>query len=190
MEAILKRRAKGMFILRIGGNGRNKIWESEIILKMPVAHGKTAVSGNVVWSLQCPRYHKDMQYNERQMLREKDGVAKHPTTCQYISQKKRTRLHSEHTPISSKKVKTGVRPDLSDEGIGQSASPVSPSPADLADSSQRQSSKEDSDWDILDLAHGAALPTLDEAFVLEPFLYVSSLPSKCVRDMVIDGINL
>ncbi|KAI0846488.1 putative geranylgeranyl diphosphate synthase [Daldinia vernicosa] len=39
------------------------------------------VSGNVVWSRQCPRYHKDMQYNERQILREKDGVAKHPTTC-------------------------------------------------------------------------------------------------------------
>ncbi|KAI0116203.1 terpenoid synthase [Hypoxylon sp. NC0597] len=142
-----------------------------------------SVSGNVVWSLQCPRYHKDMQYNEQQILLERDGVEKHISKYQFVDQKKRTRLDSELTSISSKKAKTGICPDLSDEGIGQS---VSPAPTD----SRSQSLEEDHDWEILNLARGTALPSLGEELVLEPFLYVSSLPSKGVRDMVIDGINL
>ena len=36
------------------------------------------LSGNVVWSTQCPRYHKDAQWNELQMLRSEHGVAKYP----------------------------------------------------------------------------------------------------------------
>jgi Terpene synthase family 2, C-terminal metal binding len=32
-----------------------------------------SLSGNVVWSLQCPRYHPEAQYNELQLLRMKQG---------------------------------------------------------------------------------------------------------------------
>ncbi|KAH9990889.1 terpenoid synthase [Xylariaceae sp. FL0662B] len=143
-----------------------------------------SVSGNVVWSLQCPRYHKGMQYNERQIMREKHGVAKHPTKYQWVGQKKRTKSDPEHMSVSSKKVRTGVCPDLSDEVVGQSVSPTDPA------DSPRQSSKEDSDWDVFNVARGTALPKLGEEFVLEPYRYVSSLPSKGVRDMAIDGLNL
>ncbi|KAF3070604.1 Ophiobolin F synthase [Daldinia childiae] len=141
------------------------------------------ISGNVVWSMQCPRYHKNIQYNERQILREKDGVAKHPITYQYVGQNKRTSCRSEHTSISSKKVRTNGYPNLSDKETRQSALPIDPT------DSQRQSSDEDNDWNILHLTRSTELPKLGEAFVLEPFLYVSSLPSKGVRDMAIDGIN-
>lgn len=33
-----------------------------------------SVSGNVVWSLQCPRYHSEKDFNERQKLRASHGV--------------------------------------------------------------------------------------------------------------------
>lgn len=36
------------------------------------------LSGNCVWSRQCPRYHMDSQWNELQMLRAQHGVAKYP----------------------------------------------------------------------------------------------------------------
>lgn len=38
------------------------------------------LSGNVIWSAQCPRYNLKAQWNELQMLRAKHGVAKYPTT--------------------------------------------------------------------------------------------------------------
>ena len=37
-----------------------------------------SLSGNVVWSLQCPRYHKNTNYNDLQLLRAKHGIAKFP----------------------------------------------------------------------------------------------------------------
>jgi hypothetical protein len=121
-----------------------------------------SVSGNVVWSLQCPRYHKNMQYNERQILREKYGVTKYPTTYQLDSQKKRKRSVSEHLEtnepmtLSNKKVREGVGSDASDEGIGQSVSPTDPA------DSPHGSNKEDQDWDVLNLSRGTALPELSE----------------------------
>jgi ophiobolin F synthase len=38
------------------------------------------LSGNVVWSAQCPRYNLKAQWNELQMLRATHGVAKYPAT--------------------------------------------------------------------------------------------------------------
>ncbi|KAL9620401.1 MAG: hypothetical protein Q9160_005101 [Pyrenula sp. 1 TL-2023] len=158
-------------------------------LKRYVELMQYSVSGNVVWSLQCPRYHKDMQYNERQILREKHGVAKYPTTYQLDSQKKRT-MNSvssgadKQTSNASKKVRTEAHSDLLDEGIGQSISPIDPA------DSLHEIRREEGSWDALNLARGTALPALGEELVLEPYRYVSSLPSKGVRDMLIDGINL
>ena len=39
---------------------------------------KYSLSGNVVWSLQCPRYHKNIPYNELQLQRAKYGIEKFP----------------------------------------------------------------------------------------------------------------
>jgi hypothetical protein len=47
-----------------------------------------SVSGNVVWSIQCPRYHKGATYNERQRLRAEFGVDKYPTTHTMIVEPK------------------------------------------------------------------------------------------------------
>lgn len=37
-----------------------------------------SLSGNLVWSIQCPRYNKGSTFSELQMLRAKHGVAKYP----------------------------------------------------------------------------------------------------------------
>jgi hypothetical protein len=128
-----------------------------------------SVSGNVVWSLQCPRYHKHMHYNERQILRGMHGVARYPTTYELDSQKKRKRLVSEHlatvepTSILGKRTKTGIRSDISDEGIGQSVSPTDPA------SSPHGNHKEDHHWDVLDLARGTILPEMgDQVSIFGP----------------------
>jgi hypothetical protein len=39
-----------------------------------------SVSGNVVWSIQCPRYNDGARYNERQQFRMTYGVDSYPTT--------------------------------------------------------------------------------------------------------------
>ncbi|KAF2866567.1 isoprenoid synthase domain-containing protein [Massariosphaeria phaeospora] len=146
-----------------------------------------SVSGNVVWSLQCPRYHKGMQYNERQLLRERHGISKYPTTFQLIGQKKRTRSGSvgsvvvEDTFTSGKKTKTGIYSHQSDEIIRASVFPMD---------STSKSPEEERDWDVIGLARGTPLPRLGEELVLEPYRYVSCLPSKGVRDMAVDSINL
>jgi hypothetical protein len=37
-----------------------------------------SLSGNVVWSLQCPRYHPEKNYNQLQLLRMEHGLAAYP----------------------------------------------------------------------------------------------------------------
>ncbi|KAF2113823.1 isoprenoid synthase domain-containing protein [Lophiotrema nucula] len=46
-----------------------------------------SLSGNVAWSLQCPRYHADIAYNQVQQLREKYGVASYPARQQRVTRK-------------------------------------------------------------------------------------------------------
>jgi hypothetical protein len=112
-----------------------------------------SVSGNVVWSLQCPRYHSDMQYNERQLLREKHGVVKYPTTYQLRGQKKRARLDSQHTSNLGKKLRTGVCLDLT-------KGPEKNGTLKGAEGSLYRNCQAYHDWDVLDLAAGTTLPSL------------------------------
>lgn len=106
-----------------------------------------SVSGNVVWSLQCPRYHSNMQYNERQLLRQKHGASKHPTTYQLAGQKKRAGMDLEQTSTPGKKICTGAYPDLDGES-GQNSRTTQ------ATDSPYQS------FDVLNLVQDRALPKL------------------------------
>lgn len=47
-------------------------------LRKYVEAGQYSLSGNVVWSLLCPRYHAGANYNELQLSRMKHGVGKSP----------------------------------------------------------------------------------------------------------------
>ncbi|KAG8162573.1 hypothetical protein KVR01_008338 [Diaporthe batatas] len=136
-----------------------------------------SVSGNVVWSLQCPRYHSNMRYNERQVLRQEQGISKHPTTYQLASPKKRARMDSDHDSTSRKRILTGEYPKPDGKHRQNACT------AQVSDS-------QDKSFDLPDLVQAGALPKLGNEIVLEPYRYVSALPSKGVRDMVIDGIDI
>ncbi|OCL09522.1 terpenoid synthase [Glonium stellatum] len=152
-----------------------------------------SVSGNVVWSLQCPRYHKHARYNELQLLRAMHGVEKYPARYQLPDQIKHRRSESDcaaeqvteaaEGPTFRKRAKT----DENFYGPGESGD-RSGSGTDPACNPSMSPEQEEA-WDVADLVLGKKLPRLKEDVVLEPYHYVSSLPSKGVRDMAIDGMN-
>jgi hypothetical protein len=122
-----------------------------------------SVSGNVVWSLQCPRYHRNIHYNERQLLREKHGIEKHPTTYQLARQKKRARTESQPPSIPGNKTRGCKCPGLDEIRAMQNGHPT------WAADSPSRICKACRDWDILNLAHRRVLPELGhEVSVLEP----------------------
>lgn len=71
---------------RIKEEIKKAIKNAELVKEMKVSEDlkrylellKYSLSGNVVWSLQCPRYHKNIPYNELQLQRAKHGIAKFP----------------------------------------------------------------------------------------------------------------
>lgn len=56
-----------------------------------------SVSGNLVWSMSCPRYHADIEYNQLQSLREAEGVSKYPTNIQLKSLKRPHSIDDERS---------------------------------------------------------------------------------------------
>jgi len=65
-----------------------------------------SLSGNVVWSLQCPRYHPEAQYNQLQLLRMQYGVAAYPGPNLNITPKRQDDVSPEDTERPRKKAKT------------------------------------------------------------------------------------
>ena len=65
-----------------------------------------SLSGNVVWSLQCPRYHSDAQYNQLQLLRMKHGVAAYPGPKVSITPKRPEDCSEEESERPRKRAKT------------------------------------------------------------------------------------
>jgi hypothetical protein len=140
-----------------------------------------SVSGNVVWSLQCPRYHVDMEYNDRQLLRAKHGVARYPTTYRPEGQKKRMRSESpsDHktdlVDSAGKKARTNIESDRSDEGLGRS---VSPSDISVSTSGTTQGKGE---WAVHYLASCDELPKLTAEVSLPHCIAHRLSVSACCR---------
>ena len=69
---------------RIKEEVRKAIRNAELVKEMNVSEDLKnylelllySLSGNVVWSLQCPRYHRNIPYNGLQLQRAKHGIAK------------------------------------------------------------------------------------------------------------------
>ena len=64
------------------------------------------LSGNVIWSLQCPRYHPEVQYNQLQLLRMKHGVAAYPGPRMNISPKRPKELSENEPERPQKRART------------------------------------------------------------------------------------
>lgn len=145
------------------------------------------ISGNVVWSLQCLRYHPGSQHNQLQLLRMKYGVAAYPTSELDLDAEREATFRE-----SSEKPKRGWKSGLT--------TPPSPAAEDLSDlDCVKEPAK--SYWGNSNIdravefessetaAVSLDLPELGEEAVTAPYDYLVSLPSKGVRDQVIDALN-
>ena len=82
-----------------------------------------SLSGNVVWSLQCPRYHPEAQYNQLQLLRMKHGVAAYPGPRTTITPKRPKELSEKDPERPQKRARTtGLPTPLSSNSTRESSS--------------------------------------------------------------------
>ena len=65
-----------------------------------------SLSGNVVWNLQCPRYHPEAEYNQLQLLRMKHGVAAYPGPTLDITTKRSKELSERDSERPQKRTRT------------------------------------------------------------------------------------
>lgn len=70
------------------------------------------LSGHVVWSIQCPRYHSAVSFNELQLARIKYGVKDYPAKSYELNEKWDTQL-THNSGISSSLVAEVIKVDLS-----------------------------------------------------------------------------
>ncbi|KAI0160238.1 geranylgeranyl pyrophosphate synthase [Xylariaceae sp. FL1272] len=165
-----------------------------------------SLSGNLVWSIQCPRYNKGVEFSELQMLRAKHGIAKYPALW---PPKDETSSANSSSSSSAADTQTGESSVDGDEpadkdedlywgingvgirvgqgvnahGVG-SYNPVA-KPATTAKPNTDSLVLED----MVSLALDRELPDLSDDVVLQPYRYLSSLPSKGFRDQAIDSLN-
>ncbi|KAL8972381.1 MAG: hypothetical protein Q9183_000583 [Haloplaca sp. 2 TL-2023] len=167
------------------------------------------LSGNVAWSTQCPRCNAGAKWNELQLLRAKYGVEKYPATWPSLSseaERKEPHIngngvgHHESTKINGhKRKRTGE--STGDEmrmngtnGVKTSARILQPGNDSLVLGHVMSLAV---NRDLADLSDNVAIYSLNfelqltEGYqvVLEPYRYLTSLPSKGFRDQAIDSLN-
>ena len=174
-----------------------------------------SLSGNVVWSLQCPRYHPEAQYNQLQLLRMEHGLAAYSgpklnlktkrtddSICREGPERppKRARPNGLSTPPSPAMDKfedlDGSQKNIQEEW----------SSADLGSPIEKGSDGADEDIavkldipeigeDVSEIATEAPAQRNTDRLVCRqvvnaPYDYLTSLPSKGVRDQFIDAFNV
>ncbi|CAO2651134.1 Nn.00g094310.m01.CDS01 [Neocucurbitaria sp. VM-36] len=156
-----------------------------------------SVSGNLIWSMACPRYHRNVAYNQLQSLREVEGIQRHPTTTQLKPLKRHCPDDDEqfdddnvneavHTPKRQRAETAEVERQLEEAQSVITApfglcSPLSSPPGIAPDLKLTNSDTES----LLDQPK----EVLSDEIVSEPYRYQSSLPSKGVRERAIDALN-
>ncbi|KAF2708718.1 terpenoid synthase [Pleomassaria siparia CBS 279.74] len=144
-----------------------------------------SISGNVVWSQQCPRYNKQATYNQRQRLRMTHGDPQYPTIQQLPtnSQVALPCCETRETVEQGKAEGSEASPEPLEVTLGEVIS--------LSDSGPFPMKRSESicACNTADMAFCMPLPLSAVDVILEPFNYISALPSKGVRDMVINALE-
>ncbi|KAF4631128.1 hypothetical protein G7Y89_g7014 [Cudoniella acicularis] len=217
-----------------------------------------SLSGNLVWSIQCPRYNKEAKYNELQMLRAKHGLEKYPARWPPTEATNGTSVvvngHTEEKPLEKENLSeddeqmywglngVGIRVGngVDEHGVGRyestkangqvngngtanghsttngngtangqvngnsngTANGHSTTNGDSTANGKKtngvknsaHSAKPSADSLVLEnvvsLALDSNLPELSDDVVLQPYRYLTSLPSKGFRDQAIDSLNI
>ncbi|KAJ5586656.1 isoprenoid synthase domain-containing protein [Penicillium hetheringtonii] len=132
------------------------------------------ISGNVAWSLRCPRYHPELCAKGQDMLH---------------SQAKENKQKWQREDHSTKNPDPNERPVSDLAGISDSETSQQ-SPAGTPRSSVSSSSSVYSVVDSADLPEFESSISLSDKALLAPFEYISSLPSKGMREALIDALNV
>ncbi|KAK6213609.1 fusicoccadiene synthase [Colletotrichum tabaci] len=133
---------------------------------------KYSISGNVVWSLTCPRYNPQVSFNERQIRWMHEGVPELETSC---SSPEAESVSSSSPVFSETHSKDGA--DLGDKVI-----------LDRISSQSSFSTPPEMDDDEYQVKVGPQL-AYEKEILEAPYKYIASLPSKGVRDRFIDALN-
>ncbi|CAF9915918.1 MAG: hypothetical protein GOMPHAMPRED_000894 [Gomphillus americanus] len=143
-----------------------------------------SLSGNLVWSIECPRYHLHLRYNERQLDYMKNGIPKDADTAQSNG------TDETHKTNGVKRQKLQGKATNGSNGYKDEGSLVN------VFANQKNLEKITKLYD-----EKLEAPTVDggtkngnekisETVVKTPYEYVSSLPSKGLREKAIDALNV
>lgn len=143
------------------------------------------LSGNLAWSTHCPRYHKDSKWSELQYLRAEHGIAKYPATYQ-LDEAALNRLKAVSDGAAEKKSRIMNRKRKMNGHSVNGTNGVN--------GHKKQKRQEDAVSalvleDVVNLALDLHQPDLNDTVVLQPYRYLTSLPSKGFRDQAIEALN-
>jgi ophiobolin F synthase len=157
------------------------------------------VSGNWAWSTQCPRYHADAKFNELQMMRAEHGVAKYP--ARYSLKDRKNGVNGTHgtngvNGVNGKRKRNGEESAdarANGNGIKKTAHGFQGEESFVLEDIVALSL----DWNLPDLSDGVSFLALNqrdrtdsiEQVIIQPYKYLTSLPSKGFRDQAIDSLN-
>ena len=176
------------------------------------------LSGNVAWSTQCPRYNADAKWNELQLLRAKYGVEKYPARWppedatdgpSVKTERKEPYLNGDSHANGHKRKRNGnsTGDDIRMNGtnaVKKAAHIPQPSGDSLVLADVVALTL---DWNLPELSNDVswtsslrrfpannkhvlgAVIDADYQVVLQPYRYLTSLPSKGFRDQAIDSLN-
>jgi len=137
------------------------------------------IGGNVVWSLNCPRYHPTYRYDANAGVEDAMTAEWLPKTLDldYDTVRRLPGGEEKHDGSSTRSsTDTSLQASKDESSIGSDDISTSPS---VSVSSSKSDPKHMAGNDLLDLKH-----------VKAPFDYITSLPSKGVRDTFIDALNI
>ncbi|POS74342.1 hypothetical protein DHEL01_v207267 [Diaporthe helianthi] len=126
-----------------------------------------SISGNVVWSLECPRYNPEINFNETQSEWMRRGVPPLETSIS----------GDDYSANSSDVSATSASENEVDSIRGR--------PASSRSSFESTHTASDKQSDALD----GGDQTLEMDILDAPYDYIASMPSKGVRDQFVDALN-
>jgi geranylgeranyl pyrophosphate synthase len=152
------------------------------------------VSGNVVWSLNCPRYHPEFRYDPNAGIEDSLTAEALPKAFQIEYDARLVEEVRDSAGINSsngfssdsghsRRSSTDSSTTVSDDGD----SSIRGGPSTSSSVSAYASTSEPKDSNPLDNEDSLLL---DTRHVQAPYDYITSLPSKGVRDVFIDALNI
>ncbi|RHZ64856.1 hypothetical protein CDV55_102057 [Aspergillus turcosus] len=165
-------------------------------LKRYIETMQYTLSANAAWSTNCPRYNGPTKFNELQLLRAKYGLEKYParwpptdaTNGDSVEAKLKEPLVNGNGHCESTKA-NGLKRKRDNNSTGDDIRMNSTNGVKKPAHTSQPSTDSFVLADVVSLALDRNLLELSDDVVLEPYRYLTSLPSKGFRDQAIDSLN-